>query len=79
MGFEKTTKVKWSFSKVVEEPEFGPGLPVKTVYIVGELEPHDGKLEGLLLLILLLVSISSRHYALGPCMRLYLSHINTTV
>ncbi|KAI3467064.1 hypothetical protein Pfo_023727 [Paulownia fortunei] len=45
VGFDKATKVKWNFSKVLEEPEFGPGVPVKTVYIVGELEPHDGKLE----------------------------------
>ncbi|KAK6157654.1 hypothetical protein DH2020_011902 [Rehmannia glutinosa] len=45
VGLEKTTKVKWNFSKVVDEPEFGPANPAKTVYIVGELETHDGKLE----------------------------------
>ncbi|KAG8366639.1 hypothetical protein BUALT_Bualt17G0100600 [Buddleja alternifolia] len=45
VGFEKATKVKWNFSKVVEEPEFGPGISVQTVYIVGELEHHDRKLK----------------------------------
>ncbi|PIN14994.1 Glyoxylase [Handroanthus impetiginosus] len=45
VGLEKATKVKWNLWKVVEEPEFGPGIPTKTVYIVGELEPNDGKLE----------------------------------
>lgn len=50
MGFEKAAKARWKFLKVVEEPEFGPGIPVKTLYIVGELEAHEGKLEGLLLL-----------------------------
>ncbi|GFP85370.1 hypothetical protein PHJA_000680700 [Phtheirospermum japonicum] len=45
VGLEKTIKVKWNFSKLIEEPEFGPGIPVKTVYIVGKLETHDGKLE----------------------------------
>ncbi|KAL0430163.1 UNVERIFIED_CONTAM: Hydroxyacylglutathione hydrolase [Sesamum radiatum] len=40
VGFQKATKVKWNVSKVVEEPEFGPGVPVKTVYIVGESAPN---------------------------------------
>ncbi|XP_051122343.1 uncharacterized protein LOC127245476 isoform X4 [Andrographis paniculata] len=45
VGFEKATSIKWSFSKVVEEPEFGPGVPVKTVYIFGELESYGGELK----------------------------------
>ncbi|KAH6810088.1 Metallo-hydrolase/oxidoreductase superfamily protein [Perilla frutescens var. frutescens] len=44
VGLEKTTNVKWNFLKVIEEPEFGPGVPVKTLYIVGESEIHDWKL-----------------------------------
>ncbi|KAL7090974.1 hypothetical protein ACP275_12G076500 [Erythranthe tilingii] len=45
VGFEKDTKARWKFSKVVEEPEFGPGIPFKTIYIVGELEPRDFNLK----------------------------------
>ncbi|KAL0463559.1 UNVERIFIED_CONTAM: hypothetical protein Slati_0243500 [Sesamum latifolium] len=45
VGFQKATKVKWNVSKVVEEPEFGPGVPVKTVYIVGESEPNAATSE----------------------------------
>lgn len=55
MGFQKTTNIKWNFLKTIEEPEFGPGVVIKTLYIVGELESHDWKLEGLL--VRLLVSI----------------------
>ncbi|KAL3631347.1 hypothetical protein CASFOL_024331 [Castilleja foliolosa] len=46
VGLEKTIKAKWNFSKLIEEPEFGPGDPIKTVYIVGKLETHDVKLDG---------------------------------
>ncbi|KAL8469505.1 hypothetical protein ACS0TY_032376 [Phlomoides rotata] len=46
VGFEEIMNIKWNFSKVVEEPEFGPGAPVKTVFIVGELETRDWKLGG---------------------------------
>ncbi|XP_070042401.1 uncharacterized protein [Nicotiana tomentosiformis] len=38
------TTVEWKFLKYVQEPEFGPGLPVKTVYITGTLGRKDGKL-----------------------------------
>lgn len=38
--------VEWKFMKYVQEPEFGPGLPVKTVYIIGTLGPKNGKLKG---------------------------------
>ncbi|PHT33394.1 hypothetical protein CQW23_25194 [Capsicum baccatum] len=37
--------IEWKFLKYVQEPEFGPGLPVKTVYIVGALDPKNGKLK----------------------------------
>ncbi|KAL3830883.1 hypothetical protein ACJIZ3_019685 [Penstemon smallii] len=47
VGFNKAIKEKWKLSKVVEEPEFGPGIPVKTVYITGDFKSHDGKLEDL--------------------------------
>lgn len=43
-GFEEATSAKWKSSKVVEEPEFGPGIPVKTVFVIGELESHSGNL-----------------------------------
>ncbi|XP_073301410.1 uncharacterized protein [Primulina huaijiensis] len=46
VAFEIANEVKWKFLKLVEEPEFGPGISVKTVYLVGELELHDGKLKG---------------------------------
>lgn len=51
MGFGTASEVKWKFLKYVEEPEFGPGIPVKTVYLVGKLGPQDGKLKGLIVLL----------------------------
>ncbi|KAL2509675.1 Metallo-hydrolase/oxidoreductase superfamily protein [Forsythia ovata] len=45
VGFGTASEVKWKFLKYVEEPEFGPGIPVKTMYLVGKLGPHDGKLK----------------------------------
>ena len=48
MGFGIPGEVQWKFWKCVEEPEFGPGLPILTVYITGKLEPEDGQLQGLL-------------------------------
>lgn len=47
VAFEKANEVKWKFLKLVEEPEFGPGISVKTIYLAGELELPDGKLKGL--------------------------------
>ncbi|XP_047938254.1 uncharacterized protein LOC125185999 isoform X1 [Salvia hispanica] len=44
VGYDKTTNVKWNLFKVIEEPEFGPGPPVKTLYIVGGSEINDWKL-----------------------------------
>ncbi|XP_059653946.1 uncharacterized protein LOC132300745 isoform X3 [Cornus florida] len=39
--------VHWKFWKYVEEPEFGPGSPVHTVYITGTLGTEDGKLQAM--------------------------------
>ncbi|XP_059316935.1 uncharacterized protein LOC132067657 [Lycium ferocissimum] len=39
------TTVEWKFLKYAQEPEFGPGLPVKTVYIIGTLGPKNGKFK----------------------------------
>lgn len=41
------TPVEWKFLKYEKEPEFGPGLPVKTVYIIGTLGLKNGKVKGL--------------------------------
>ena len=38
----------------MEEPEFGPGLPIKTVYISGVLGPEHGDLQGLLRLMIVI-------------------------
>ncbi|KAL3501751.1 hypothetical protein ACH5RR_036200 [Cinchona calisaya] len=45
--FGTVREVEWEFWKHTEEPDFGPGLPVKTVYIVGNLASQDGKLKEL--------------------------------
>ncbi|CAI0553178.1 unnamed protein product [Linum tenue] len=37
VGLKESNIGAWRISKFVEEPEFGPGLPVRTIYIVGEL------------------------------------------
>lgn len=39
--------INWKFWKFVDEPDFGPGLPIQTVYIIGKLRPDDGILTGL--------------------------------
>lgn len=46
MGFGVASGVKWKFSEFVEEAEFGPGLPAKTLYLTGKLAPEDGSLKG---------------------------------
>lgn len=48
VGFGTPNGVQWKLLKCVEEPEFGPGLPVQTVYITGNLGPENGDLQGLL-------------------------------
>ncbi|THG12998.1 hypothetical protein TEA_006979 [Camellia sinensis var. sinensis] len=47
VGFGTPSGVQWKLCKCVEEPEFGPGLPVQTVYVVGILGPENGDLQGL--------------------------------
>ncbi|CAL5350179.1 unnamed protein product [Camellia sinensis] len=47
VGFGTPSGVQWKLWKCVEEPEFGPGLPVQTVYVVGILGPENGDLQGL--------------------------------
>lgn len=39
---------EWRFFKYVEEAEFGPGLPVNTVFIEGKLIAGDCNLPGLI-------------------------------
>ncbi|GFZ16062.1 metallo-hydrolase/oxidoreductase superfamily protein [Actinidia rufa] len=46
VGFGRPSGVQWKLWKCVEEPEFGPGLPIKTVYISGVLGPEHGDLQG---------------------------------
>ncbi|KAF1002208.1 uncharacterized protein LOC141702041 [Apium graveolens] len=45
VGFGETSGTQWKFSKFVEEPDFGPGNPIHTVYITGQLGPEDGVLK----------------------------------
>ena len=47
MGFEITNGGEWKFYKYVEEAEFGPGLPVHTIFIMGKLLARDQNLLGL--------------------------------
>ncbi|CAN1826529.1 Beta-lactamase-like protein 2 homolog [Linum perenne] len=37
VGFKASDVGKWRVSKFIEEPEFGPGLPIRTVYVVAKL------------------------------------------
>ena len=46
-GFEVTDGGEWKFWKYVEEAEFGPRLPVHTVFIMGKLLARDQNLLGL--------------------------------
>lgn len=47
VGLGETSGTQWKFWKFVEEPDFGPGIPIHTVYITGKLGPDDGVLKGL--------------------------------
>ncbi|XP_050225621.1 uncharacterized protein LOC126675085 isoform X2 [Mercurialis annua] len=44
VGVNATEVKDWSFFKFVEEAEFGPGLPIHTIYFTGNLESNDGNL-----------------------------------
>lgn len=45
VGFEVTDGGEWKFWKHVEEAEFGPGLPVHTVFIMAKLVAGDRNLQ----------------------------------
>ncbi|XP_052312278.1 uncharacterized protein LOC7466886 isoform X3 [Populus trichocarpa] len=47
VGFKVNDGGEWRFLKLVEEAEFGPGLPVHRVYIVGKLLPGNQNLPEL--------------------------------
>ena len=57
MGFEVTDSGEWKFKKYVEEAEFGPRLPVHTVFIMGKLLAGDRNLQGLVLSIYIYIYI----------------------
>lgn len=46
VGIERLVEGRWTFWKYVEEPEFGPGRPIHTVFITGNYalanKTHDG-------------------------------------
>ncbi|XAR72330.1 Hydroxyacylglutathione hydrolase [Bertholletia excelsa] len=46
-GFGTPAAVQWKLRKCVEEPEFGPGLSIQTVYIVGTTGPGNEDSQGL--------------------------------
>ncbi|XP_024993527.1 uncharacterized protein LOC112527254 isoform X1 [Cynara cardunculus var. scolymus] len=45
VGFGTVSVAEWKFLKLVEEPNFGPGFPIETVYITGDLVPSVGTLK----------------------------------
>jgi hypothetical protein len=49
LGLVATGGGEWKFWKYVEEVEFGPGLPVHTVFITGQLVAGDQNLQGFLM------------------------------
>ncbi|GMH27491.1 hypothetical protein Nepgr_029334 [Nepenthes gracilis] len=46
LGLLRLGDGQWTFWKHVEEPEFGPGRPMQTVFIVGRFTFNDGFKEG---------------------------------
>lgn len=44
-GFGNASMMEWELMKCIEEPDFGPGLPVKTVYVTAQTGPEDGNLQ----------------------------------
>ncbi|KAA8529129.1 hypothetical protein F0562_034072 [Nyssa sinensis] len=47
VGFGTSGGIQWKLRKCVEEPEFGPGVPLQTVYIIGKFGPEDAILQEL--------------------------------
>jgi hypothetical protein len=60
VGFKVNDGGEWRFLKLVEEAEFGPGLPVHRVYIVGKLLPGNQNLPGLILSMLIMYHTHAR-------------------
>ncbi|KAL8153882.1 hypothetical protein V2J09_011642 [Rumex salicifolius] len=46
LGFPRCAEDHWRFWKYVEEPEFGPGTPIQTVFIVGQFASSSGMSQG---------------------------------
>lgn len=44
---------EWTVLKYVEEPDFGPGPPVHTLFVIGNLGSKVDNLQGMSLLILI--------------------------
>lgn len=49
VGFGIANEIDWEFLKSIQEPGFGPGLPITTVFMVAKLEPQNGKVKGWLM------------------------------
>ncbi|KAK9052250.1 hypothetical protein SSX86_028878 [Deinandra increscens subsp. villosa] len=45
VGIRSVSDVEWTFLKFVEEPNFGPGFAIETVYVTGDLVPNFGTLK----------------------------------
>ena len=60
VGFKVNDGGEWRFLKLGEEAEFGPGLPVHRVYIVGKLLPGNQNLPGLILSMLIMYHTHAR-------------------
>lgn len=45
VGFGSVTDVEWRFFKFAEEPNFGPGPTIETLYVTGDLVPKFGTLK----------------------------------
>lgn len=53
MGVTTAAIGDWKFLKYVEEPYFGPGAPIHTLFIVGTLDHKMENFQGLYLLLAL--------------------------
>ena len=61
MGFEVTDGGEWKFWKYVEEAEFGSGLLVHTIFIMGKLLARDQNLLGLCVYMYALLLLFNYH------------------
>ncbi|KAF5755539.1 putative metallo-beta-lactamase, winged helix-like DNA-binding domain superfamily [Helianthus annuus] len=46
VGFGSVSDVEWKFLKFVEEPNFGPGFTIETVYVIGDFVSNVETLKG---------------------------------